>query len=255
MSEKLIFLGTGTSHGIPVPGCNCGVCRSENTRNRRTRCSVVFQTDGRNILVDTATELRLQCLANNISRIDAVLMTHDHADHIHGIDDLRSFSSHARIPVYGQPELIDRIRDRFHYIFTEHIEGGGIPDLELIGIENEFNIKTTTILPVPLFHGSMRIFGYRIGNIAYCTDCSRIPDESYPLLENLDVLVIDGLRFEKHSTHFSVDEALAEIKKINPRQAYLTHMCHHLDHDELEKHTPGNVHVAYDGLTVTDKSS
>jgi len=245
----LTFLGTGTSHGIPVVGCNCNICRLRGTKNERSRASVLFEVNGKNILVDTATEFRLQAVRQGIRRVDALLLTHDHADHLHGIDDLRPLCNPS-IPVHAAPPVLEEIRKRFDYIFHEHTEGGGTPSLDLIPIESAFTIDGISVIPIPLMHGSKPVYGYRIGSTAYCTDCSFIPEASRPLLEDLEVLVIDGLRMERHSTHFSIPQALDEIARIKPRCAYLTHLCHTVEHDALGRILPDNVFVSYDGLSL-----
>jgi len=246
---KLTFLGTGTSHGIPVVGCQCRVCKMRDTRNERTRASVFFEVNGKTILIDTATEFRLQAIREGIRRIDACLLTHDHADHLHGIDDLRPLCK-PPIAVHAAPDVLAEVRRRFDYIFMDHAEGGGTPVLELVPIKQAFQAAGIGVTPIPLMHGSKRVLGFRIGKVAYCTDCSAIPETSRPLLENLDTLVIDGLRMERHSTHFSIPETLREIAGLRPRQAYLTHLCHAVEHDELSHSLPANVFVAYDGLCL-----
>jgi phosphoribosyl 1,2-cyclic phosphate phosphodiesterase len=246
---ELTFLGTGTSHGIPVPGCACAVCVSSNPKNKRFRASVLLRWMNKTILVDMATEFRLQAIACDIKKIDAILVTHDHADHLHGIDDIRSYSSEA-LPLYARAETLDSIRKRFDYIFKNHDEGGGVPRLNLIPVRGSFLIGDCTVIPVPLLHGSGKVLGFRFGNIAYCTDCNAIPDESKKLLMNLEVLILDGLRHETHSTHFSIGEALREISVLKPKTAYLTHLCHRVDHEALSRNLPDNVFAPYDGLKI-----
>lgn len=247
---ELTFLGTGTSHGIPVPGCNCEVCNSSDIRNRRSRPSVLFRVNDIQILIDTAPEFRLQALDAKLRHLDGVLFTHDHSDHLHGIDDLRPFSRN-NLPVYGSNHVLGQIRKRFPYIFREPIEGGGTPRLKLHPVTSVFNIKGVSILPVPLNHGRASIFGYRMGPVAYCTDCSSIPRESMEMLGDLDILVLDALRFKRHSTHFSVEEALEVIEELKPGCSYLTHLCHDVDHAKLEAALPDNVRLAHDGLRVS----
>jgi phosphoribosyl 1,2-cyclic phosphate phosphodiesterase len=249
---RLTFLGTGTSHGIPVMGCRCPVCLSGDKKNNRTRCSLLVEDRGRKILIDTATEFRIQALREGISSLDAVLYTHPHADHLHGIDDLRSLSYQKPIPVYGSPETLGEIERRFDYIFRPRKQlGGGIPHIEPHPLEaGAFFAAGIRAAAIPLKHGKLDIFGYRIGNAAYLTDCGLIPDESRPFLEGLDVLVIDALQYQPHETHFSVAEALAEIARIRPGRAFLTHICHNIDHRTLKKELPPGVAPAYDGLKV-----
>jgi phosphoribosyl 1,2-cyclic phosphate phosphodiesterase len=249
---KMTFLGTGTSHGVPVIGCDCRVCRSEDQRNKRMRASVLIEHDGHRYLVDTGQEFRLQALRAGIDSLDAVFYTHDHADHLYGIDDLRALTFGKKLPVYGAEDTIDQIRHRFAYIFESDLPGGGVPSLDLRIMPREpLVLDGLTVTPVPIYHGRRIIYGYRFGSIAYLTDCSGIPESSYELLRDLDVLVVGALRWRSHPTHYSVPEAIAAIERIRPRQAYLTHMCHILEHEELDRQLPENISPAYDGLIVT----
>ncbi|MDR1626768.1 MAG: MBL fold metallo-hydrolase [Spirochaetia bacterium] len=247
------FLGTGTSHGIPVAGCACPVCLSPDSRNKRTRASLLVEEAGRLILIDTATELRLQAIREGIKTIDAVLYTHAHADHVHGIDDLRIFCYRGPIPVYGSPGILREIKHRFDYIFRPpRQQGGGIPRLRMYPAARPvFTACGVPVTPIPIKHGSLTIYGYRIGDMAYLTDCSHIPDASRPLLENLRVLILGALRSRPHPTHFCIEEALAEIRRIGPRQAYLTHFCHDIDHETIKKELPPGTAPSYDGLKVS----
>ena len=257
MSEpaiRLLFLGSGTSYGVPMIGCDCAVCRSADPRDKRTRASALVRAGEKNILIDSSTDLRAQALRHNIRHVDAVLYTHSHADHLHGIDDLRSFSRRARkpIPAYGDAHTVSVIREHYAYIFEdkEFTLGWGIPRLELRVIRSPSAICGVRVTPVPLLHGQRVILGYRIGGLAYLTDCSEIPEESLPLLKGLDMLVIDALRPRPHPTHFSIPEALQTIERLSPRRAYLTHMTHNVEHAATEATLPENVHLAYDGLEI-----
>jgi phosphoribosyl 1,2-cyclic phosphate phosphodiesterase len=249
----LTFLGTGTSHGIPVAGCGCPVCLSQDSRNKRTRSSLLVESSGRVILIDTATELRLQAIREGIKTIDAVLYTHSHADHVHGIDDLRIFCYRGPIPVYGAPRTLREIKHRFDYIFRPpRQKGGGIPRLLLHPARPPaFSACGIPVTVIPIKHGRLDIYGYRIGDMAYLTDCSGIPDASRPLLEGLRVLVLGALRGRPHPTHFSIEEALAEIRRIKPGMAYLTHFCHDIDHETIKKELPPWAAPSYDGLQVS----
>ncbi len=249
---RLTFLGTGTSHGIPVVGCGCPVCRSRDPRNGRTRASVLVRTKGVSLLIDTATEFRLQALREGIRSTDAILFTHAHADHLHGLDDIRPLCGSAPIPVYGSSNTLEEIRRRFDYIFHPRRKGGGIPRIDTFAVEGgrPFSAAGVSVTPVPVRHGGLSVFGYRIGGMAYLTDCSEIPESSFPLLEDLDLLVLGALRYRSHETHFSVPEALAAIERISPRRALLTHFCHDIDHGTLKKELPRGVAPSYDGLTV-----
>jgi phosphoribosyl 1,2-cyclic phosphate phosphodiesterase len=257
---KVTLLGTGTSHGIPVVGCTCAVCRSENPRNSRMRCSVHLQTESTSVIIDTTPEFRLQALRAGLNRLDAVVLTHAHADHIHGLDDIRPFSYHAPIPLYGSRPTLEEIRERFSYIFRTTQKGGGKPRIEPIAVDaSPFRVRDLTFTPLPVLHGNLRILGYRVGPFAYITDCSKMPEETLQLLEGVEVLVLNALRYTPHPTHLSIDEALSLIEVIKPRAGYLTHLCHDIDHEMLaqdltRRHARGETSVlvepAYDGLVL-----
>lgn len=251
---RITVLGSGTSHGVPVIGCSCAVCRSNDPRNRRTRASVMVKTgEGQVILFDTATEFRLQAVREGIERVDGVFYTHAHADHIHGLDDLRPLSWKGEIPLYGNQPTIDEIAQRFSYIFRQSQEGGGKPRVSLHTIEPAELLRFggIEILPVPLLHGELPVLGYRIGPFAYLTDCSAIPESSYQLLEGVEYLIIDALRPRPHPTHFSFDQATAESRRIGAKQTWFTHLCHDVDHREMEKSFPAGISPAWDGLSFT----
>jgi len=249
---RLTFLGTGTSGGIPMINCNCSVCRSDNPKNKRLRCSIMIEVKGLHILVDTAPDLRQQFLRQPFPKIDAVLFTHSHADHIFGLDDLRRFNyiQQAPIPVYGNPETIQRLQTIFDYAFVKTDWHPGRPNLTAAVIEQPFHINDVFVIPVPLNHGKQQILGYRIGNFAYCTDVSHIPAESYALLSGLEILILDALREKAHPTHFNLQQALSEAQKINARQTYFTHMSHKIDHEKHGALLPANMAFAYDGLAL-----
>lgn len=246
------ILGSGTSTGVPVLGCHCAVCTSTLPQNQRTRCSALVQWQDRNILIDTATDFRQQALREQVEHIDAVLFTHTHADHIHGIDDLRTFTlrSGEAIPVYGSTEAMTRIRQVFSYIFLDESEPGYRPKLELCDVDHAFELFGQQIVPVPLIHGPGFALGYRIGPMAYLTDCSAIPDASYEQLQDLDLLVLDALRFRPHESHFSVAEAITVAQEINARRTLLTHLSHDVDYEKHHKGLPEGIEFAYDGLTI-----
>jgi len=252
VNYRITFLGTGTSIGIPVPGCRCRVCRSRDRRNRRSRSSILIEAGGKKILIDTTPELRLQALSAGIDRLDAVFWTHGHADHLHGLDDLRALSREKPIPAYASEETADEIKTRFDYLWKKTQRGGGKAriNLHLVEAGDRISVGPLEMLPIPLDHGNLQVFGWRCGPIAYITDTNRIPQDSYRLLENLKVLVIDALRFKSHSTHFTVEQALEEIKKIRPERAYLTHISHEVSHRQLLRTTPRSVFPARDGLSV-----
>ncbi len=245
-------LGSGTSHGVPMIGCSCRVCRSSDPRNRRSRASVIVETDGASILIDTSTDFRTQALREGLRAVDAVLYTHAHADHVHGLDDIRPLNRHKPIPLFGSKATLDEIAARFAYIFRTTQRGGGKPRVNLRPVgPAPFSAAGVSVTPIPILHGALPIYGYRIGGFAYLTDCSRIPTESYPLLAGLEVLIIGALRRRAHETHFSLDEALAEIDRIRPARAYLTHICHDLDHGQLLGELPAHVRPLYDGLRIS----
>jgi phosphoribosyl 1,2-cyclic phosphate phosphodiesterase len=252
------FLGTGTSTGVPMIGCECAVCRSPNPRNQRYRCSVLVQTPTGNLLIDTAPELRLQLLRAGVRVVHAVLFTHFHADHLFGLDDVRPIPRHlgGPIPLYCTAEVEHVIRRTFSYAFPKPGEidaaaAAFLPQLTLHRIgDGPFQAAGQTITPIPLIHDRFSVLGFRIGNLAYCTDVNRIPDSSWPHLENLDVLVLDALRLKPHPAHFSVDEALEVIAKTSPRRAYLTHMAHDIDYETISRQLPAGVELAYDNLSI-----
>jgi phosphoribosyl 1,2-cyclic phosphate phosphodiesterase len=255
VDARVTFLGTGTSSGVPSIGCTCVVCRSTDPRDKRLRPSIHVDVAGRaSILVDTSPDLRQQALTYGMTRLDAILFTHSHADHILGLDEIRRFNymQHGAIPCYATPEVWENIRKTFHYIFDGVPRlGGGIPLVEAHDIDGQpFSAAGVRVVPVPLLHGTMPMLGFRFGNFAYLTDCNAIPDESWALLENVETLVIDALRDKKHPTHFSVDEALTAISRIRPRRAYFTHMAHDLGHAHTNARLPAGVELAYDGLVL-----
>jgi phosphoribosyl 1,2-cyclic phosphate phosphodiesterase len=253
---ELTFLGTGTSNGIPVIGCGCAVCHSDDPHDRRGRTSAVVRYDGRTILIDTATELRSQALATGLDHVDAVLFTHAHADHTGGFDDLRRFNeiAQAHLPVFTSPETAAMLRERFAYAFEDAFPFyGGKPDLTLHEVTGPFDLFGQSIVPVPVTHGRAAVLGYRFGDLAYVTDAKTIHEPSLALLEGLDLLVLNALRVRPHPTHLSVAEAVAIIERLRPREAYLVHLSHELGHEEATALLPSNVHVAYDGLTIRTK--
>lgn len=254
-NRTFTFLGTGTSVGIPMIGCDCSVCTSADPRDQRYRCSVLISLPDGNILIDTPPELRLQLVRARVKIVHAVLYTHFHADHVYGLDDLRPIPRHlgSAVPLYCTHEVERKIRQSFAYAFSpdaDNVPAGFLPKLVFRNIdERPFDVLGQRIVPVALIHAHFNVFGFRIGDVAYCTDVNKIPKESWPLLEDLDVLVLDALRFKPHPGHFCLDEALEAIDRLQPRQAYLTHMSHELEHEATNRMLPGNVALAYDGLS------
>jgi phosphoribosyl 1,2-cyclic phosphate phosphodiesterase len=251
---EITFLGTGTSNGIPVIGCQCEVCRSRDPRDQRSRTSAVVRVNGHTILIDTATELRAQALATGLDRVDAVLMTHAHADHTGGFDDLRRFNElrQQHLPVYADPGTASVLRERYAYTFVDAFPFyGGKPDLTLHEIEGPFELFGQEIIPIPVLHGRLPITGYRVGGLAYITDAKQIPESSLELLEDLDLLVLNALRAKSHPTHLSFAEAAEIIERLRPRRALLVHLSHETSHEEASHLVPDGVEIAYDGLVVT----
>lgn len=251
---KLTVLGSGTSVGVPTLGCQCRVCLSPDPRDKRLRPSVYLQVDGWGILIDTAPDFRQQALRAGIQRIDAILYTHAHADHILGLDDVRPFNFHQKgpIPIYGSAETIEVIQRCFAYIFDEKETQSSRPRL-LVHVFGEapFQVGPLRVEPVPLLHGQGRSYGFRFGPVAYLTDHSDIPAESWPKLYGLEVLFLDALRKRPHPTHTTLEQALRWVELFHPRRAYLTHICHELGHEETERELPPHVRLAYDGLELT----
>lgn len=254
--RELILLGTGTSHGVPIIGCHCPVCESPNPRNNRTRTGVAVRTPEGTFLIDTSPELRIQLLRERIDVVHAVLYTHSHADHLFGLDDLRLFGYRLKraIPLYCEQTVEQQIRSAYSYAFANFdptLHYGALPQLELrrIGLE-PFELLGVRIQPIRLIHGKLPVLGFRIGNVAFCTDVSFIPEESWPLLEGLDVLVIDALRDEPHETHFGIPQALEAVERVKPRRTYLTHVSHYLDYEATNARLPAGVELSYDGLRI-----
>ena len=252
MSLEVIVLGCGSSAGTPVIGCRCATCSSDNPRNRRTRASVAVRANGTTFLIDTGPDLRLQALREQIDRIDAVLYTHQHADHLNGIDDLRAYCFHQRgaIPLFGNAFTLGDIQQRFSYAFFPPNNHWDKPVLQAHPVEQPFCIHGVTVTPIPVWHGKWPIFGYRIGNFAYITDVSEIPARSMALLEGLDVLLLDSLRLVPHPTHFSFDQAAEQANRIGAQQTWLIHMTHELAYQAMCDRLPRHIRPAHDGLRI-----
>lgn len=248
---KITFLGTGTSVGVPRVACDCPVCTSTDRRNKRMRCAILVEHFGHNILVDTPPDLRTQALRNDIRSVDAVLLTHGHADHLHGLDDVRSwcFARDEPIPVHGDRATLDRVERVFDYAF-DSAWAQAVPRLSLHVIEGDLELLGLQVRPVPVIHGRLPVLGFRFGRFAYVTDCSEIPDASRDLLRGLDVLVLGALRHKEHPTHFTIDQALEVVDDLQPRHTYFTHIAHDLDHEQTNDYLPDDVELAWDGLVI-----
>jgi phosphoribosyl 1,2-cyclic phosphate phosphodiesterase len=251
MLKRVVFLGTGTSHGIPVINCDCKVCHSADPHNQRYRAAIYVETTEHKFVIDTPPEFRLQALRAPIRNLDFLLFTHAHSDHVKGLDDVRRYNEmqNQTLAVYGNTHTLDIIKQTFAYIFTNKGQiGGGRPHLELRPVP-------ATPLPngldfIPIKHGQWDIYGYRCGNMAYLTDCSAIPAASFAKLQNLQVLILGALRYRPHPTHFNLEQAIAVALKIGAQQTFFTHICHDLEHSRVNKELPPNIQLAYDNLEL-----
>ncbi|MCM2323480.1 MAG: MBL fold metallo-hydrolase [Oligoflexia bacterium] len=261
-SRTLTILGCGTSTGVPIPTCRCQVCRSRHPRNQRLRTSAWLHSEGKSILIDTATDFRQQALQAKIPRIDAVLYTHPHSDHILGIDELRAFNftQKASIPIYANDWTCEELGERFPYIFKPGpVEGGGIPRLELNRFDpavERLKVAGLSIIPLPLRHGSKESVGYRFESVAYVTDCSYIPETALNRMKGLSTLVLDCVRPAPHQTHLNLDQALEVVSQVRPKRTFLTHLGHDFDYTKWKTgrgpgRLPKGVRFAYDGLRIS----
>lgn len=254
---KLTFLGTGTSFGVPVVGCDCAACTSTDPRDRRTRHGALLETDGGRLLVDTPPELRLQLLAAGVDSIDAVWFTHTHADHVHGIDDVRVFTvRRGDMPAYVAREYLPVIQRHFDYIFDDSIRppaGSSKPKILLRGFDpgETLSILGRSFRPIRVPHGSVAVYGFRVGDLGYVTDAKSLPDDAIELLRGVDVLVLNALWFGRpHGSHFNIEEAIEASKVVGASRTYLTHFTHRVTHAELTQRLPEGVFPAHDGLVV-----
>jgi phosphoribosyl 1,2-cyclic phosphate phosphodiesterase len=251
---KVTFLGTGTSQGVPVIGCECSVCQSLDYRDKRLRSSVYVETDDLKFIIDTGPDFRQQMLRERINRMDAVLFTHSHKDHTAGLDDVRAFNflQQMDMPVYGTSDVLDQLKVEFYYAFEE-TKYPGTPQLQLHTIDSKpITIKGITITPLPVMHMRLPVMGFRVGNFSYITDANFIPPETHEKLKGTEVLVLNALQYQSHPSHFTLQEAVIEAKKIGAKQTYFTHISHKLgQHKQVEKDLPDSVALAYDGLTIT----
>jgi phosphoribosyl 1,2-cyclic phosphate phosphodiesterase len=251
---NIIMVGSGTSQGVPIIACKCVTCTSENPKDKRLRASAFIEVDGLKILIDTSIDFRQQMLANNIEDIDVVLFTHHHVDHILGMDDLRQINQRLDkfIDIYGTELTMEEIKMTFRYALNEKLKAyKAVPLVNFNPVENKpFKINGVEIIPIEIFHGKLKIYGYRIKNFAYITDCSHIPDEEMKKLQDLDVLIINALRKKPHPTHFNLSEAVEISNILKPKITYLTHLTHDLNHDETNNSLPENIRMGYDGLKI-----
>jgi phosphoribosyl 1,2-cyclic phosphate phosphodiesterase len=254
MNLSIEFLGTGTSNGIPMLGCGCPVCRSENPKNKRLRASILLRQGKTNLIVDTGPDFRTQALRAGVEDLSAILYTHHHADHLHGIDDLRPFGYRRPVPIFAPPSVLAEIRNRFSYFFEEGPKGTSKPKVLLHEIwDQPVLFEDLWIQPIPIFHGPQTILGFRFEDTAYLTDCTGAPEKSLRLLAGVKTVILGALRERPHPTHFSVQEAIDFGLSLGSEKIYLTHICHDIEHKELQARLPDNVFLAYDGLILPEK--
>jgi phosphoribosyl 1,2-cyclic phosphate phosphodiesterase len=250
---KITVLGAGSSAGTPVIGCECPVCHSSNMRNKRSRCSSIITLDnGSNILIDTSPDFKMQAMREKINKIDAVLFTHHHADHCHGIDDLRAYCQKYKqaIPIFANENTMKELKLKFNYAIREETQFWETPVLQANIVNGPFHIEETQIIPLPVIHGRMEILGYRLGNLAYITDVSEIPESTLDLLQGVDILLLDCLRYEPHFSHYGFKQSLEMSEKIKAKRTFFIHMTHDIEYDAVSSDLPDNVYLAYDGLQL-----
>ncbi len=259
----LKFLGTGTSHAIPMIGCKCETCTSADPKDTRTNSSLLIQKEGENIIIDCGKDFRNQAINADIDNLSAVLLTHNHSDHVSGIDDLRVFNrlQNKPVPIFGKADHLETLKNyTFHYLFSDETQkGGGIADLQMNSIKNNVEIEGIDFEVLDVIHGKIEIFGYKFLNCAYISDVSCIPEKTLAKIRDLDILIIDALRFREHSTHFNIRQALNIVEAVKPKKTYFTHICHDIMHSKVdplfkdkksEYFTEHDVSLAYDGLEI-----
>jgi phosphoribosyl 1,2-cyclic phosphate phosphodiesterase len=253
MKATLTVLGSGTSMGVPTIGCDCAVCHSSDPHDRRTRPSILVEYGGKTVLIDSTPDFREQAIREHIRKLDAVIYTHSHADHILGIDDLRPLSFRHRpnkLPLYARPDAADFIRNTFRYIFDADYKFGGLAQVELKPIQGPVELFGAEFEPIPIIHGDKEIDGFRFGSAAYLTDHSDVPETSLAKLQGLDILFLDALRHTPHPTHSTVEKSLRIVEQLKPRRAFFTHICHDLPHEATNAALPENVRLSYDGMKL-----
>ena len=250
---KITFLGTGTSQGIPVIGSKHPVCLSDDPKDKRLRSSALFEWDGKNIVIDCGPDFRRQMLDSSCDRVDAIFFTHEHNDHVSGLDDIRPFYfNQGNIPIYAGDRVINALKRRFDYIFKSEGNIPGTPNVLVNEVLGDFIFNNKKVVVINVFHGALPIFGFRMDNVAYFTDVKVIPECEYEKLKDLEILIINALRIEEHYSHLNLQDALDVISKINPKRAYLTHISHKLGfHQNVQDKLPKNVYLAYDGLQLS----
>jgi len=249
---KVTILGTGTSTGVPMIGCQCDVCTSPNPKNRRLRTSAHIETGNARIQIDCSPDFRQQALTYGINRIDALFITHSHSDHVAGLDDLRiyNFLQGEPVKLYSAPHVLDEIRTRFDYCFNPTQIGGGVPQLDLIPVQEPFDFMGIAVTPLPVMHGRLPILGYRFDDFTYVTDASMISDETMEKMMGTKVLILNALRLNPHSTHFSLSEALEVSRRIKPERTFFVHIAHQMEHWATNRTLPPEARLAYDGLVI-----
>jgi phosphoribosyl 1,2-cyclic phosphate phosphodiesterase len=253
MKATLTVLGSGTSMGVPTIGCDCAVCHSSDPHDRRTRPSVLVEYGGKTVLIDATPDFREQAIREHVRKLDAVLFTHSHADHILGLDDLRPLSFRhkpGKLPLYARPEVADFIHSTFRYVFDADYKFGGLAQVELKTFEGPLDLFSARVEPIRVIHGEAEIDGFRFGSAAYLTDHSDIPDASLAKLQNLDILFLDALRRKPHPTHSTVENSLRIVERLQPKRAFFTHICHDLPHEATNASLPPNVQLSYDGMKL-----
>jgi phosphoribosyl 1,2-cyclic phosphate phosphodiesterase len=250
---KITVLGSGTSVGVPTIGCHCDVCTSRDPRDKRLRPSILVSYEGHNVLIDTTPDFRTQALRARIERLDAVIFTHSHADHLMGLDDVRPFNfrQKGQIPIFAAPDTMEAIQRCFQYIFDGGPRVTNVPKLDARVLNGApFDVCGMEFLPIPILHGTQTIYGFRFGGAAYLTDHSEIPEESMALLRDLDVLFLDALRYKPHPTHSTVERSVRTVEQLSPARTWFTHICHDLSHERAESMLPPHIRLAYDGLEI-----